>query len=211
MYAGHGKRSVLGRVPTHFRPESPRSRRKTLCFQYGGCPGRAPICLLTANSGLVERCGRLPLALRAAGSYLRTRPGLAVDAYLALLADERKRLEALRVPRAGLDVGAALRLSVAALEEDDPTLAQRWRTLAVFPAGFLPDAAAAVWEVGEDEAAAALDELVGRALVSFEGGSGRYRLHDLVRDLAAGELDEAVREEAAAGDAAHYVTVLRRA
>jgi hypothetical protein len=52
MYAGHGKRPVLSRVPTHFRPESPRSRRKTLCFQYGGCPGRAQICLLTANSGL---------------------------------------------------------------------------------------------------------------------------------------------------------------
>src|SRR5689334_20497117 len=52
MYAGHGKRPVLSRVPTHFRPEAPRSRRKTLCFQYGGCLGRAQICLLTANSGL---------------------------------------------------------------------------------------------------------------------------------------------------------------
>src|SRR5690348_246960 len=48
MYAGHGKRPVLSRVPTHFRPEAPRSRRKTLCFQYGGCLGRAQICLLTA-------------------------------------------------------------------------------------------------------------------------------------------------------------------
>src|SRR6478752_4197489 len=52
VYAGHGKRPVLSRVPTHFWPESPRLRRKTLCFQYGGCPGRGHICLLTANSGL---------------------------------------------------------------------------------------------------------------------------------------------------------------
>src|SRR6478752_8357114 len=59
VYAGHGKRPVLSRVPTHFRPESPRLRRKTLCFQYGGCPGRAQICLLTANSGLasLRSCG----------------------------------------------------------------------------------------------------------------------------------------------------------
>jgi hypothetical protein len=50
--AGRGKRSVLSRVPTHCRPESPLSHRKTLHFQYGGCPGHAQICLLTANSGL---------------------------------------------------------------------------------------------------------------------------------------------------------------
>src|SRR4051812_43034134 len=59
VYAGHGKRPVLSRVPTHFRPESPRSRRKTLCFQYGGCPGRARICLLTANSGLPAHLPRV--------------------------------------------------------------------------------------------------------------------------------------------------------
>ena len=52
VHAGRGKRSVLSRVPTHFRPESPRSRRKTLCFQCGGCPGHAQICPRTANSGL---------------------------------------------------------------------------------------------------------------------------------------------------------------
>jgi hypothetical protein len=51
VYAGRGKRSVLSRVPTHFRPESPPSSRKTFYFQYGGCPGHAQICLLTANSG----------------------------------------------------------------------------------------------------------------------------------------------------------------
>ena len=51
VYAARGKCSVFGRVPTHFRPESPRSRRKTLYFQYGGCAGHAQMCLLTANSG----------------------------------------------------------------------------------------------------------------------------------------------------------------
>ena len=51
VYTGRGKRSVLSRVPTHFRPESVRSRRKTLCFQCDGCPGHARICPLTANSG----------------------------------------------------------------------------------------------------------------------------------------------------------------
>jgi hypothetical protein len=54
VYAARSKRSVFSRVPTHFRPESPRSRRKTLYFQHGGCAGHAQICLLTANSGLAE-------------------------------------------------------------------------------------------------------------------------------------------------------------
>src|SRR4051794_13573273 len=53
VYTGRCKRSVLSRVPTRFRPESLRSRRKTLCFQCGGCLGHAQICLLTANSGLL--------------------------------------------------------------------------------------------------------------------------------------------------------------
>src|SRR4051794_4785562 len=48
VYAGHGKRSVLSRVPTNFRPESPRSHRKILCFQCDSCPGHAQICLLIA-------------------------------------------------------------------------------------------------------------------------------------------------------------------
>ena len=55
VYTGRGKSSDLSRVPTHFRPESPRSRRKTLCFQCDGCPGHAQMCLLTANSGLTRR------------------------------------------------------------------------------------------------------------------------------------------------------------
>jgi hypothetical protein len=33
VYAARDKHSVLSRVPTRFRPESPRSRRKTLCLQ----------------------------------------------------------------------------------------------------------------------------------------------------------------------------------
>jgi hypothetical protein len=52
LYAARGKRSVFSRVPTHIRLESPRSRRKTLYVQYGGCAGHAQICLLTTNSGL---------------------------------------------------------------------------------------------------------------------------------------------------------------
>src|SRR4051794_11641259 len=58
VYTGRGKRSVLSRVPTHFRPESVRSRRKTLCFQCDSCPGHARICLLTANSGLAAFSGQ---------------------------------------------------------------------------------------------------------------------------------------------------------
>ena len=51
VYVAPGKPFALGRVPTHFWPESPRSRRKILSFQCGGCLGHAQICPPTANSG----------------------------------------------------------------------------------------------------------------------------------------------------------------
>ena len=45
------KGSVSHRVPTGFRPKSPRSRQKTLCFQCCSRQDQAQICPLTANSG----------------------------------------------------------------------------------------------------------------------------------------------------------------
>ena len=52
VYPGTCKRSVASRVPTYFRPESPYSRRKTLCFQYVSRSAGAKMCPQTANSGL---------------------------------------------------------------------------------------------------------------------------------------------------------------
>ena len=82
--------------------------------------------------------------MRAAGTFLLTY-GWPVDEYLAALREQRLAL----LSRIGaddpeLDVRAALTLSYDRLAEEDATLAQCFTQLAVFPAGFLPDAAAAV-------------------------------------------------------------------
>ena len=160
---------------------------------------------------LAERCGRLPLALRAAGAYLQFRRDLKVSDYLVLLADERRRLDSLKVPQAARDVRATLGLTGALLDADDPGLAARWRRLAVFSSAFLPDAAAAVWGATESDATEALDRLVARSLLVFERETQRYRLHDLVRTAAGEGLDDDSRLQAELAHAEHYCTVLSRA
>lgn len=172
-----------------------------------------------ALTRLAEACRRLPLALRAAGTRLAGEESLSLDVYLAALDDERRRLEGLRV--ADKDVGATLGLSAEAVERDDPALAAKWRQLAVFPADFDALAAAAVWgaEVPDKEAAEAaveaarcdLEALKARTLVDWLG-DGRWRLHDLMRDVArlrADALAEAAEIDRAAGrHAAHFMAVL---
>ena len=93
---------------------------------------------------LTEACFRLPLALRAAGAYLKGRPDVAVAEYVSDLGDERKRLKLLKYDPAGLDVGAALGLSAKQLQRENADLAARWRMLAAFPAGLNAPAAGAV-------------------------------------------------------------------
>jgi len=160
---------------------------------------------------LTERCGRLPLALRAAGAYLQFRPGLAVADYLALLSEEHRRLDHLRAPQASRDVRATLALSATLLDADDPELAARWRRLAVFPSTFFPAAAAAVWGVSVSDACESLDRLVARSLLAFEREAERYRLHDLVRTAAGEGLDAVSRLQAELAHAKHFCAVLSRA
>ncbi|MBC7225508.1 MAG: hypothetical protein H5T59_14740, partial [Anaerolineae bacterium] len=142
---------------------------------------------------LADLCGCLPLALRLAGGYLTTYRDTSVAEYLHLL--KRERLRYLADDRRS--VQAALAVSVRRLDADDPTLARRWRTLALFPAPFDRAAAAAVWGQGdpaegpdawaplpEGETRAALQALVARSLLSWDEATGTYVLHDLLREFA---------------------------
>lgn len=136
-------------------------------------------------ASIAERCGRLPLALRAAGTYLANNPQEGVNAYLAALADEKKRLRRLRFEDdPSLDVYAALALSARRLAEEKPALEARWRLLAAFQASFDAAAAAAVWETEADEAARNLGELRRRSMALWDAADDRHRLHDLMRDVA---------------------------
>ena len=169
---------------------------------------------------VVGLCGRLPLALRVAGDFLVVHPDWSAGEYAQALADERERLA--RLKHEDLDVGAALGLSAAQLVRERADLAARWQMLSVFPAPFERTAAAAVWGVEEEEARDGLSELAARSLVLYEGESGMYRLHDLMRLVAedafgygGGERDKEGEQarlgEAAMRHAAYYLEVGSRA
>jgi hypothetical protein len=118
-----------------------------------------------AEAGEIARlCGRLPFALRLAGSALADRPDLSPADYARSLEGAQQRFG---------PVDASLALSVELLRED---LRGRWYQLAVFPGTFDAEAAAAVWALEAAPAREALGELVTSSLLEWE--AVRYRLHE---------------------------------
>ena len=147
-------------------------------------------------------CVHLPLALRVAGNYLAANPAVAVGEYISRIEAKRQELR-----WGGRDVMAQLADSVESLERARAGLVPQWRDLAVFPASFDREAAEAVarFEGGE------LDTLVGRSLVMYDDDQERFRLHDLMRELAEEDWDEDVAYRARRRHAAHYLDVAVRA
>ena len=163
---------------------------------------------------LAEACGRLPLALKIAASFLAVNPGQSVDKYLQELHDRKRRMGALARGhdeaelKADPDVQAAFELSYKALDEED---ARRWRRLGVFPAPFTLQAAASVWEMEEEATRVALSRLCRYSLVDYNEKMERYDLHDLLADFAIGRMEEGEEDEARLAHANYYVQVLAAA
>jgi tetratricopeptide (TPR) repeat protein/transcriptional regulator with XRE-family HTH domain len=150
-----------------------------------------------AEADLIARaCGYLPLALRISGSILHSIPALPVATYLARLGDECQRLRALRDPDdLQLDVEAALTLSYAQL---DDAAQQVFRQLGVLVADFAMELAQAVVEAPEGVAVEEiLQRLLRHNLILYDAEQARWRLHDLLRDLARNLLEAAGETEAA--------------
>jgi DNA-binding SARP family transcriptional activator/tetratricopeptide (TPR) repeat protein len=136
-------------------------------------------------------CGRLPLAIRVAGTRLAHRRGWTLRTLADRLRDERRRLDELAV--GDLAVRASVGLSYASLP---PVAARAFRLLGLLGPMRWPG-----WVVGAllDRPHAdsvddpVLDVLVDNHLVELVGsdatGAPRYRLHDLLRCFAA-ELSE---------------------
>jgi hypothetical protein len=160
-------------------------------------------------SRLAELCGRLPLALRVAGMFLYASPQWSAIEFIGALADERERLARLKLEgSADLDVVASLALSVGELRRSRPDLAEHWHQLAVFPASFDVAAAAAVWDQPVTAARDGLGALLSCSMVLYDPIQQRWRLHDLMRDLAGWRA--AVEVLGAPADLAARLTAARR-
>ncbi|MEU0094362.1 tetratricopeptide repeat protein, partial [Kribbella sp. NPDC006257] len=138
-------------------------------------------------------CGRLPLALRIAGTYLAGRPGCPVAELAQELSSEEARWSVLSPDDNG--VRASIRLSVDALAADPRQLAQTaaraFAMVSVLPGTeFSLRIAAAALGLGLREAEDAIEHLVDVNLLETPA-LHRYRMHDLVRFVAR----EAARTE----------------
>jgi tetratricopeptide (TPR) repeat protein/transcriptional regulator with XRE-family HTH domain len=141
---------------------------------------RAGIHAGDAAVGEITRlCGYLPLAVGMIASQLRHHPAWTAASVAADLTQARNRLAEMRAEN--LSVTAAFDLSYQDLTPDVQRLFHR---LGLIPG---PDtdayAAAALDGTSLDEARRHLDELYDQHLLT-EPATGRYRLHDLLREHA---------------------------
>ena len=136
-----------------------------------------------AAGRLAGACGGLPLALAITAALLAADPALTAAELADQMADEVRRLEALRYDDGGgvsvPSVAAAFELSYRQLDEDAA------RLFRLLPAGPGPDVSTeAVAELTgwpAHQARAAIGRLVRAHLVEPGGVRGRWRMHDLLR------------------------------
>jgi DNA-binding SARP family transcriptional activator/tetratricopeptide (TPR) repeat protein len=147
---------------------------------------------LEAAHDVARRCGHLALAIRLAAARLAHRPAWSVADLSARLDRAETPLRELTLP--GRSVEAAFALSYQDLSVPARRL---FRLLGLHPG---PDidarAAAALADLDVTAADEVLAELVDTHIAE-EPVTGRYRLHDLIRDYAAGlAADEPERDPA---------------
>ncbi|WP_168220603.1 BTAD domain-containing putative transcriptional regulator [Streptomyces sp. RFCAC02] len=160
-----------------------------------------------ATDTLIERCARLPLALRIAAELIRSQPARGIAELADELARQRDALDVLDV---GDDARAAVRAVFSwSYRQLDPAVARVFRLLGLHP-GHDTDAraVAALAGTGPREAGRALDALLRAHLVGASAG-GRYQPHDLLRayaaELAAGTDSAAGRGAALERLSDHYL------
>jgi hypothetical protein len=138
---------------------------------------------------LVQLCGSLPLAIRAACCRLTAGDFCSAGELVVRLRDERHRLDELS--RGGLGVRTSIELGYQGLPERTQRL---FRRLGILRCADFPDwMAVAALDDGDPYAAdQALNELVDASLLEVAGrddaGELRYRFNDLVRLYAADRL-----------------------
>jgi tetratricopeptide (TPR) repeat protein len=139
-------------------------------------------------------CGNLPLALKTVAGMVKSQSIVKPSEILARLRSKQDKLAS---------VDAAFQVSYEVLAKESQ---KRWALLSVFLTGFDLPAAAAVWNEGVigPSQRAFMQVLVNASLVEWNEVSGRFRLHDLVRQFCDGKLAAAERTAAMLRYAAHY-------
>ncbi|MCK7624474.1 NB-ARC domain-containing protein [Streptomyces sp. RS10V-4] len=166
----------------------------------GNALGRKRIEADTAAArALVERCDRLPLALRIATARLMAHPEWSLDCWTDKLADERRRLRELSAHGTELTMETCLHLSYRGLSSG---AARLFRFLGLHPGPYVESQDAGVlagWDA--DRTSRHLAELCDAHLLE-EDVQGHYVQRELVRLYAAQRVaaeeprfarDEAVR------------------
>ncbi|GII63740.1 hypothetical protein Skr01_38250 [Sphaerisporangium krabiense] len=148
-----------------------------------------------ALAEVAELCGRLPLALRIAGSRLRHRPAWSLAHLADRLRDQHQRLRELRA--GDRSVEAAFALSY----QQVPAAQQRmFRLLGLLPGDDIDTAGAAALAAQPLEEAAELLEALLDAHLVEQPTVGRFSLHDLLRAharaMSAGHDPESERARA---------------
>jgi tetratricopeptide (TPR) repeat protein len=149
----------------------------------GHAPADAP-----AITRIVDFCECLPLAIRIAAGRLSSRPDLTVHELADRLADDRRRLDELELE--GLALRSCIRVGYDALAAShthvDQLAACAFRCLGLLDVPSVQiDVIGAMLDTPDLHLVRlAVDRLVTAQLVEATAG-GRYRLHDLVRLVAA--------------------------
>ncbi|MFJ2925743.1 tetratricopeptide repeat protein [Streptomyces massasporeus] len=162
-----GAADLIAEALRHARPDDPRLRETDAIAELAG------------------HCGHHPLALQIAASLLTTDPGRAIVELVAELADAHTRLDVLRYEDGGhtTAVQAAFHLSYQRLL---PHHRQLFRQFALNPGpDTSTDAAAALWGQPRARTRNGLAALARAGLLAEQPvGSGRWRMHDLLRVYA---------------------------
>jgi tetratricopeptide (TPR) repeat protein len=130
---------------------------------------------MEAARTVVEQCGHLPLAVRIAGARLRSRPKWSMRYLAERLADERRRLDELKV--GDLEVRASIALSYAELTAADATT---FRLLSAIPGrDFSAEIAAAALDTDAAAALARMEVLADAQLLETMSAVS-FAFHDLI-------------------------------